>query len=188
MRVLELADKVESLLQELEEAISEFKASTGLCCKKGCYECCANPKVEATILEFLPLAVYLHQSGHFLAWEKAIIACHTDRPCLFLRPGKGEGGCVVYNKRGLICRLFGFSCLIRKDGLPELVGCRYLKGLLEEISSRKSRHLSIPVASHYTLRLIGIDLELGSKYYQINTAIQKAIEMVGFYLYYKKAS
>lgn len=188
MRILELAERVESLLQELEEAIGTFKASTGISCKTGCYECCANPKVEATVLEFIPLAMHLHDSVDPTVWEKGIRSNLINQPCLFLRPDKGEGGCMVYPKRGLICRLFGYSCLIGKNGLPELIGCRYLKGLFKEKLAWQGRHPSIPIASHYTLRLIGIDLELGSKYYQINTAIQKAMEMVGFYLNYRKAS
>lgn len=187
MRVLELAEKVLDLFRELDEAIEIFKSNTGIRCRPGCFQCCTSHKVEATVLEFLPLALCVSESEPSI-WPLDGLKDIPPWPCIFLRRDLQEGGCSIYKNRGLVCRLFGMSFTILKTGKPELLGCKYVKELYRKFSEEKGQPSGLPISSHYALRLIGIDLELGSRYYPINTAIQKAFEMVGFYLPYKKAS
>ncbi|MFN3533961.1 MAG: YkgJ family cysteine cluster protein [Desulfatiglandales bacterium] len=183
---MELKRQVEDIFAQLEDHIDRLR-SVGLFCKEGCFDCCMGKSVEATALEFLPMAVFLFDSGELLSWEKKAQEADPEAPCVILRPGS-ENPCSCYEKRGLVCRLFGFSFLIGKDGRPQLWACSYLKDRFRLVPKGVRENLFSPVVTHYSLRLIGIDPELGSKYYPINTAIHKALQMVGFLLSLKKAS
>ncbi|MFI1745758.1 hypothetical protein [Thalassobellus sediminis] len=50
---------VEELFNKLDLEISEFQNNSQLHCLTGCGNCCTNPTMEASPLEFLPWAFYL---------------------------------------------------------------------------------------------------------------------------------
>ena len=91
--------------------------------------------------------------------------------------------------RGLIRRLFGFTARTNKEGQGELVTCKFIKEQQSEQYNRVAQELKdgkkIPVMSEYYTRMTSIDPTLAT-FYPINTAMQKALEVVMHYYAYRK--
>jgi len=124
--------QVQSIFSQLDQEIEELKHSSGLDCRSHCTHCCENPDIEATILEFLPLAKHIYDLG----WHERYLHQLAAKPeqCILLNPEQKASqdislvpGCRMYPYRGIICRLFGFSTREDKFGNPELVACSWLK-------------------------------------------------------------
>jgi len=189
MTLPEKVGAVEKVFQELDAEIAQFQSSTSLHCKWGCGKCCFKPEIEATILEFLPFALYLHQEHQALNWLSKLE--ETDSSiCLILNPTReGAGLCSEYSHRGLICRLFGYSARTNKYGATELVTCQVIKteqnAAFLAAQEKIEAGLPVPVMNQYYMRLHAIDSELTTVYYPINVAIKKAIETVLHYYAYR---
>lgn len=182
---------VEIIFRDLDQKIEEFRGKTQLHCVAGCGFCCKKPDIEATPIEFLPLAFHYYMDGQ--AVEK--LAYFKDNPqpvCHLFRSGtEPEAGlCTLYPYRGLICRLFGFSARKNKYGEPEYSTCRKIKDHQPEkyidAYLRVKNGLKIPLMGQYYQRLYKVDFEGAQKFYPINIAIQKAIERVLAYYSYRK--
>jgi hypothetical protein len=59
---------VEAVFEQLDNEIASFQGWSGLHCKFGCGKCCFKADIEATVLEFLPFAYYLHQNDLAFDW------------------------------------------------------------------------------------------------------------------------
>lgn len=196
MQLEEKVKAVEEVFEDLDRDISHFKGLTRIGCIRGCGECCKKPDIEATVLEFLPLAFQIHREGR----ENEVLEQLEEQPdatrCLFFAtalPGHGAGMCTIYAHRGLICRLFGFSATTDKHGKPVLATCKYIKN--DENGSYKNAvgHIDeggfVPVMNNYYMRLLAIDMALANQFFPINQAIKLAIEKVGmYYAYHSSAS
>jgi uncharacterized protein len=180
---------VRRVFLKLDREIAAFQRDTGLHCLSGCGECCRKPDIEATPLEFLPLALSLYDEGTAETWLEALRGntglCHAFRPNIT----QFGGLCNVYPDRGLICRLFGFTARRNKEGDPELVTCRLIKEQQAEQyeeAMHKIRHgKHVPVMSNYYSLLSSIDPEL-VRFYPINEAMARAVETVLAYYAYRK--
>ena len=113
------------------------------------------------------------------------ISGKSDPLCVFFNPFSASGNCSMYRERGLICRLFGFSGRVNKQGEREFITCSIIREDLKILSPGPVLHKA-PNMSSYYMRLFGIDPDLSIKYLPINQAIQKAIEMVAFDSGYRK--
>lgn len=182
--------EVERLFKALDEDIAQFQQKSKLGCISGCGECCKKPDIEATVLEMLPHAYYLYKNKRAdEQWEK--LKEYNSSICIiFTSPGgEQKGFCSEYTTRGFICRLFGFSAVLTKEGQPSLATCKYIKtsqaqAYQEAVESIK-RGEHVPVMSEYYMKLYAIDANLSTKFYPINTAIQLAIEEVLSYFAYR---
>ena len=189
MDLLEKIKGVEEEFENLDREINSFQSWSGLGCKVGCGKCCFKPDIEATVLEFLPFAQYLHEQDQAFEWLEKIKTADSTL-CTILNPGQGGVGmCSQYTHRGLICRLFGFSARTTKYGKKELVTCQIIK---EESAANFGRAVEkidagaeIPVMSHYYMRLHAIDFELTREFFPINEAIKRAIEVILHYHAYR---
>jgi uncharacterized protein len=191
MGVIKKAKAVEGIFKALDKEIAQFKASTGLKCLEGCGACCKKPDIEASILEFLPLAVHLYNSGKAEEILDLIESNEDNGTCVLFTPVIADGTagfCSEYKHRGLICRLFGYSATKDKNGQLVLAICRRIKDALPEIyqkaNSDINNGLPVPVISNYYSRLQSIDFGLSSRMMPINKAIKLAIESVALYFYY----
>jgi Fe-S-cluster containining protein len=189
MSLEEKVRAVESIFQNLDNEIASFQSASGLHCKFGCGQCCFKPDIEATILEFLPFALYLHQAGKSETWLQQLTN-RTSSICLILNEHqKGVGLCSQYAHRGLICRLFGYSARTNKYGQKELVTCSIIKkeqaAGYREAQAAIDEGLNVPVMNHYYMQLHAIDFELTRDFFPINVAIRKAIETVMQYYAYR---
>jgi len=193
MDIQEKVSSVNNLFDKLESEISEFKNEYKLDCIKGCYQCCLKPDIEATVLEFLPLALHLYKSGKQIEVLERLEQLEENSLCIGLNINnivEQNGGCSIYPYRGLICRLFGFSAVTDKNDNNLIATCKIIKEELDENFQKADKEVKnggkIPVIKHYYMELYGIDPNLSSNYYQINTAIKKAIELVGMRMGYEE--
>ncbi|MBX7052320.1 MAG: YkgJ family cysteine cluster protein [Flavobacteriales bacterium] len=181
---------VKKVYERLDREIAQLQRESGLHCLSGCGECCKKADIEATPLEFLPLALQFFDEGRA---EQVLEELNQsqDPLCYVFRPHVTNFGglCNEYPNRGLICRLFGFTARRNKEGDAELVTCKLIKEhqqslyetLIAEIKSGKK----IPVMSEYYTRVTSIDPGL-TQFYPINQAMAKAIETVLHYYAYRK--
>ena len=189
MTLAEKVESVEKVFQELDAEIAQFQSASSLHCKWGCGKCCFKPDIEATILEFLPYALYLHRQDRALEWLKKLE--ETDSSiCLILNPTQsGAGLCSEYPYRGLICRLFGYSARTNKYGRNELVTCQIIKSeqstAYRTAAEQVKAGMPVPVMNQYYMKLYAIDSGLATVHYPINEAIKKAIETVVHYYAYR---
>jgi len=187
-----LPEKVAAVTQvfdELDGRIAAFQSNVNLHCKFGCGKCCFKPDIEASVLEFLPFALYLHQHQLAEQWLEQLES-KNDPLCLILNPTQpGAGLCSEYKHRGLICRLFGYSARTNKYGKKELVTCAIIKteqAADYELATKKiDDGLDVPVMNQVYMQLHAIDFELAQKFYPINQAIRHAIETVLQYYAYR---
>lgn len=190
MTLAEKVTLVEEIFKDLDEEISAFQKWSGLHCADGCGKCCFKPDINATILEFLPLAFHAYDGNYAdELYEK--VKVKEDDLCVILDPSRLNGMCSDYHHRGMICRIFGYSARMNKYGTPEMITCKIIKTEQEvnytmavgEISMRSK---SIPIAENYYRKLMMIDDELGRTLYPINVAIKKALEEVMHYYAYRE--
>jgi uncharacterized protein len=194
MGVVKKARAVEGIFKALDKEIGQFKASTGLKCLQGCGACCKKPDIEASILEFLPLAVHLYQQGKAEEILDIIEKDEDQGICVLFVPviaDHSAGFCSQYYHRGLICRLFGYSASKDKNGSLTLAICRKIKDAMPEIFKKANDDISngmpVPVISNYYSRLQSIDFGLSSRMMPINRAIKLAVETVALFNYYNNS-
>ena len=188
MRQKWIVDDVEKVFEELDAHLQRTAGESGLNCPSFCGLCCRKSDIEASPLEFMPLAAWLYKSGkidEFLT--------RMDNPthnwCVCFDPtasARGEWGCQYYEHRGLICRLFGFGFRLNRESLPVLVTCKIMKTTRAEAVSKAAELAAanpeeMPIFSNYFMRLLAIDPDLAVPQMPINQAIRVAIEKLYFH-------
>ena len=170
--------------KELDSKINNFKNETGLKCKLACGECCLYPRIHATILEFIPYAHKMIVQGKaFELLEELKKKELGSSTCIIYRASRqisSHGHCSEYENRGLICRLFGFSANLQKNGIPGMITCSIIKSnhpdFLKNPETILAYSENLPIASEYYFKLQSIDLSLSLRTFPINIAIRKALE------------
>ncbi|MFZ5949101.1 MAG: YkgJ family cysteine cluster protein [Candidatus Rifleibacteriota bacterium] len=182
---------VESLQKQIDHDVMRFKHMAGIDCLLHCSECCNYPDIQASPLEFLPFAYHAWKLGQLEFWAD-LSEKNEGSLCILRNVSENAWGCQIYPVRGLICRLFGFSAALDKQGRPVFAACRILKNhdgeKIREIRDLVQSGEKMPVISHYYRRLAGIDLRLGQETMPINQAIRKAMEIVYFMDYRGRSS
>lgn len=182
----ELEQQVMAIYLLLDEEIAAFAEKTKLCCPHGCGECCNSEKVEATILECIPLAFELFRTCQAELLLKRLERNGDEKQCILFRPDfieKGEWGCTQYQHRALICRLFGFAGNRDRSGNPILAMCRIMKPGRETASYALSDEKApMPLFTVGGMRITSLHPSLGSQRLPINQALMQALYKVGIYL------
>lgn len=178
--------QVEQLFAEADREIAAFRNQSGLFCLPGCGKCCTYPDVEATVLEFVPLAWHLYETGEA---DKFWLVTKTKQHsvCVMFKAlgNSGQGQCSRYLYRGMICRLFGYAAVRDKHGNPRLSTCKIIKESQPQAIEKVNREgLEAPLFSNYYNRLEAIDWELASRRLPVNKAIHEALSYVLQYKYY----
>lgn len=180
---------VEKIFKELDDHIAVTTSKTGMKCVNLCNACCLNKDIEASPIEFIPLAASLYESGMVDKFLIRLDKSDETGYCTFFSPEawkKGNWACMNYEKRGLICRLFGFGYRLNREGIPELVTCKVMKESCPEAVA-KARHYGIeapgeiPLFRNYSMQLFSIDPDLAINLLPINKAIRSAIEKLYFH-------
>lgn len=188
------AQTVMQIYRKLEEDTAVFLSASGLSCKPACGACCTYPDIYAIPIEFLPYALYLFQTGKAeekLEHLKSEFA--ETKTCSLYSPGQleqGPGGCLNYEFRGLICRIFGFGSKIMKDGSHSLITCKIIKekhpAIFDQSENSMEKLKMAPVAANYYLPLASVDYVLSEKQLPVNSALIQALEYVLAYYSYRK--
>lgn len=180
--------KIESLQAEADRATAAFKKRYEIDCLQHCTECCKYKDINASPLEFLPMAWHLYKVGQLeQVFEK--VSNTESRQCIFSVFKDGSWGCSCYPTRGMICRLFGFACTEDKHGKPTYAVCHTLKEKCPEkmqaICDKVHNGGIAPVISNFYRKLSMFDLSLGDELVPINQAIKEACEIVYMHTAYK---
>ncbi|MFB6318104.1 hypothetical protein [Saccharicrinis sp. FJH54] len=174
---------VRKVFAEADKIVASYRKVTHISCELNCYSCCTKPDIQATVLEFLPLAYDLYKSGLAEKVYDELQAFDSGSVCKMLVPFALNGGeikgCSNYKNRGLICRMFGFTGFTNKNGEVSLATCRIIKAGQSDKIARAP--VKPPLMSDYYYRLIDIDRSLCVPMLPINQAILKAIEVVLFH-------
>lgn len=184
---------IEGLFEQLDLEISQFQDQTKLHCLTGCGQCCTNPTMEASPLEFLPWAFHMFLIGKAEDTLKEVNAKEKHTVCHIYSPlnliDSTMGNCSNYKYRGLICRLFGYAATRDKYGQQRLVTCKIIKEnqatLYQEANEAINNGLYVPMFTDYYMQLNQIDFHLGSKVVPINKALKLALEEVLQYFAYR---
>ncbi|RAJ13026.1 YkgJ family cysteine cluster protein [Olleya aquimaris] len=184
---------VESLFDKLDAEIAQFQEKTTLHCLTGCGNCCTNPSIEASPLEFLPYAFYLFLNGKaedtlmLLNTKTTTSICHIYSPLNIIDSTLGR--CNNYKYRGLICRLFGYAASNDKYGQKRLVTCKIIKDhqkqSYQDTQVAINQGLNVPMFTDYYMQLSQIDFTMGNVIVPINKALKLAIEEVLHYYAYR---
>jgi uncharacterized protein len=193
MNLQEKSREVRIVFDELDLEIKAFLEASKLTCITGCGFCCSNPKVSASVLEFLPLAFDLYEKGKAEKTLEILEDANEDKYCIIYKSTSADaemGFCSDYQNRGLICRLFSSSSRKNKEGKKELITCKKIKEnkkeLFEKASKEINEQMPIPSSSSTYSKLYNIDFQLTSEQMPINKAIKKAIEAVLSFKYYQE--
>lgn len=185
--IVQKVNAVKKVYAQLDKQIDALQQASGLHCPSGCGQCCKKADIECTPVEFLPMALDWLDEG--VLWDKyEEIKKQESTLCLVYRPSVTSFGglCNNYPNRGLICRLFGYSARVNKEGEKEMVTCKILKEeqktALDFIANNEK---IMPVMTHFSSRMASIDLQL-NQHMPINQAVLMAIETVGAYYAYRK--
>lgn len=185
-----LAAGVQAICHRLDRRIAAFRRRSGLACLPGCGECCRSTEVEATLLELLPLALELVRRRRAEEILGRLRLSRAPGRCLLFseRPlGRFGGHCTEYQRRPLLCRLFGFAAMENREGRPELAAC----GLIRQAEPMRVRQaatgvsggkLAAPRMRDYIMALYRLEPVLGSGALPINEALRQALERVSLAL------
>lgn len=192
MNLEEKSKEVRRIFDALDGEIRPFLEESGLSCLPGCGFCCSNPRVSASVLEFLPLAFDLYEKGKA---EKALALLETKTDsdwCIIYKATSDDGQkgfCSDYQNRGMICRIFSSSSRTNKAGEKEIITCKKIKSAKpDQFASAEKRvnaDLPIPSSAGAYSQLYNLDFQLTKDQMPINLAIRKALETVLTYKYYE---
>lgn len=189
MSIVRKVKAIERLFAGLDLEISKFQSATGLHCISGCGKCCTKPDIDASPLEFLPLAFHWFKNHQAEAMLEQLKASQNPVCSIYSATGINTGSCSMYQYRGLICRLFGYGASRDKLGELRLVTCKLIKEQqvesYQEAIELLSRNEYVPIFSDYYKKLMQIDFKMGNLFLPINEAIIEAIEAVLSYYTYR---
>lgn len=192
MNLQQKSQEVSRVFEELDAEIKLFIDASQIGCIAGCGYCCSNPKVSASILEFLPLAFDLYEKGKAEKALEILEAKSEADYCIIYKATSLDaamGFCSDYQNRGMICRLFGSSARTNRTGKKEIITCKKIKeGKKEQYESASlsvNEGMPVPLSSSAYSQLYNIDFQLTSEQMPINKAIQKALEAVLRFKYYE---
>lgn len=175
-RYRQLSEEIQKIYLQSSEVFGTFQKESELSCLKGCGKCCLNPEVSASVLEMLPLALYLIDEGMAESIYKKL---NSNLPhCIFYTyhsPDGEKGQCSAYQFRPSICRSFGACSRINKTGDKEWVICKYIKENNSHIIDRLNVEAA-PVITQFATQIIALDPGYDSKLYPINVALKIILE------------
>lgn len=184
MDIREFCENLLKLYEEMSLEFSQAQTRNNLHCPSDCGRCCQNPSIEASVLEMLPMALYLHDNNLTDQYLELIDqSMQTNQFCIGIKNNR----CHLYQTRPSICRMFGVSAHLDKTRKAQASICKTLK----EIQPEEARKViaaplehNLPVMTHWASKLLTLDPGLENPKMHINLALRKAIEKVDMYLYY----
>ncbi|WP_373523276.1 YkgJ family cysteine cluster protein [Aquiflexum sp.] len=191
MNLEEKSQEVRKVFEELDLEIKSFLDASKLTCISGCGFCCSNPKVSASVLEFLPLAFDLYDKGKAEKALEMLDKTSEEDACIIYKSLSEDGHsgfCSDYNNRGMICRLFGSSARKNKEGQKEIITCKKIKAekkdLYESAIEGIKSEMPIPSSTDAYRKINNIDFRLTEQQLPINKAIKEALESVITFKFY----
>lgn len=186
-----IAKTVTAIYRDIDQAVAAFQQESGLACPRFCGRCCDSQKVEATVIEWLPLALSLSEAGEGQATLTAIEAMPPgDKRCLFYdrqHEARPSWGCRCYETRPLICRMFGFAGNTDRFGKPRSAFCRVIKDAfsLNEGDAYRLASARMPLFHEAAMRLAALHPQFGVTMLPVNLALREALLKVETLRYFE---
>ncbi|WP_340114962.1 hypothetical protein [Maribellus mangrovi] len=191
MNIQQKVRAVEKLFKMLDKDVQKLQNATGIHCIGNCINCCTTPRIQATALEFYPLAYHLFKTGQAENILSTIGQINNPTICPNLSYLSAEGsrpGCANYDHRGLICRLFSYNHATDKYGRRRISACKPIRLAqpqeLEKANQILQKKALGPKAGNYYSRLQFIDFNEAQKFYPVGDAIKIALETMATYFHY----
>jgi len=185
MNIVQKIRAVEHLYRTLEKETQSFHHLTQINCPESCFYCCTTSHIEASTLEFYPMAYFLYKNGKAEEILDKIEINNKENLCPVLQSmsqHKMTSGCMYYEKRGLVCRLFGNYIMTDKYGVKKVSTCKIIKEmqpdqLINANNLLRTRSFG-PSSLDYYMQLQLIDYHNVQKMYPIATAIKIALDTI----------
>ena len=179
------ASQLMILNDEIAQTYSRYQNDRKLFCRSGCGQCCLHPGIEASVLEMLPLALHLYDTG--LA-ESTLDALqqhdHDQTGCFFYQAtseDRKSGQCGVYPYRPAVCRMFGAAGYRGREGEVLLSVCKVIRADAPEAVIATEQSLSSetpPMMRNHKAQITQLDYELSKENMPIKQATAVALEKV----------
>lgn len=186
MNIREFVFNLQKIYDEMGETFSSYQRSVGLGCPSGCGQCCLNPEVEASTLEMLPMALKIYDDGKLEEWLERLEQNTISHCLIFNYQGGRKGQCISYYERPSLCRMFGVSGFLNKQGEITVSICKLLKEDYPETyqTIKEQKPTDIPKLRDWSLHLSTIHPELIHKRIPINDALKEALNKIALYAQY----
>lgn len=141
---------IEKLYNELEEKQKIFTNTFCIHCIKGCGKCCEIFIPDITELESDYLAYGLIKEGIDDAVIEQLSNFNKDKIACPLYNPNSDKHCTVYAFRPLICRLFGASASLNKNGDPIYRDCKFKESKIDLTTEYlKNKKNDLVIMSNY---------------------------------------
>ena len=182
---MEIVSQIMDLYADIDKAVAEFQLKSGLRCPAGCGLCCPTADVRVTVLEMLPIAHEILCNQDAEVWMDRLAAQPEGSRCLLFSEDRllDAGHCSFYNRRPVLCRLFGNAAVRNRTGKKDLSVCKYIRQNAPRTAAMAMALADeAPCFVHYGSRVYALDPVLGNSLMPINTALRRAIERLGLQL------
>ncbi|HUX42867.1 MAG TPA: YkgJ family cysteine cluster protein [Rectinemataceae bacterium] len=178
------------IYDDAAKVMDAFAAESGLACPSGCGRCCESFIPDVLPIEAAWTAAWLIRHEPARAKHLAISGFSTDAQfpgrCPFF-VAEGNFHCGIYGGRPLICRLFGFSSVLSKDGESTFTLCRHMPELPDKPGrSWKGSKLQsafggkVPLMSDFATRIVAIRPSESHERRMLTQALPEALRRIYF--------
>lgn len=179
------ASQLMILNDEIALTYSRYQNDRKLFCRSGCGQCCLHPGIEASVLEMLPLALHLYDTGLAESTLDALQQHDQDQAGCFFYQASSEdrksGQCGVYPYRPAVCRMFGAAGYRGREGEVLLSVCKVIRADAPEAVIATEQSLSSetpPMMRNHKAQITQLDFELSKENMPIKQATAVALEKV----------
>jgi Fe-S-cluster containining protein len=179
------ASQLMILNDEIALTYSRYQNDRKLFCRSGCGQCCLHPGIEASVLEMLPLALHLYDTGLAESTLDALQQHDQDQAGCFFYQASSEdrksGQCGVYPYRPAVCRMFGAAGYRGREGEVLLSVCKVIRADAPEAVIATEQSLSSetpPMMRNHKAQITQLDYELSKENMPIKQATAVALEKV----------
>jgi Fe-S-cluster containining protein len=182
---------LEGFYNDLDDSVGRFQKTTGAACPEGCGICCTRftPEILPVEAEYLAFWLLDHDPEKLILLARVPETHRPDDTCPLYRPDT-PWHCTVYRPRPLICRLFGFSGYLTKNGDWEFSDCRHMpmpEGLTRGKRGSLTDPVSPPLAGIRGMALLAVRPDAGGREL-LPVAVTRAAAGIGLRLRYEKQS
>lgn len=179
-KLRDMAQQVESVYGDMSTTFNAYQHRRALPCRDSCGRCCRKPDVYVTVLEMLPLALHLYDTGQAETLLQQV-GYYQGEFCFFYatQDAQGERGqCRIYDYRGGICRMFGVIGFPNKYGTLELSTCQPIRE--DHPQAYDASIIAIaqdppPQIRHWKNHVTNIDYALGHEELPLMEAVRQAL-------------
>lgn len=195
-REKEVIDSLGGIYAGIEARQEEWKKESSFSCLDGCGDCCRHFEPDLLECEALYLAAWILEHDFPLA-QRLLDGSHESLNngdgCILFNPDSPYH-CTVYGGRCLICRLFGYSGDLDKDGKRRWRPCKFYPAdkLLpfehrvygeKELAALSS--VPVPVMSDFMEQALFLSPESSGHTEVLRDALVKALKRLMFIAYMK---